>query len=451
VDIFEKCRDFNPARLYGARGSRVYFRSLQPSTRQGEVEIDGRSVVMAGSNDYLGLAGDPRLAEAAVRAVRRYGTGCSGARPLSGTRDIHERLESSCAAFLGREAAVLAPSGFQTNLLLAGLLGKDDVVLGDRHNHASLVDAVRLSGAGYHRFRRSDVARAERLFAEARPGAGRMIVTDGLFSMEGDLCDLPGITALAARHQARVVVDCAHDVGLLGATGRGAPEHFGLEDRVDLVTATFSKSLGSAGGVLAGPAEVIDFVRWRARATVFTAAMAPPVAAAALTALDIVRTEPERRSRALDVAERMNNGLRALGYDTGRSVSPIIPVSVGDQDRCLALWHRLLDAGVYVNPVVAPGRPVGQEILRVSFTPVHTDAQLDRALDAFATAGRAAGVIPRTPPGSWTPVRIARPHSALPRRTATVPAPARPIPAQARAEAEAPAPAPAPAASPQAH
>ncbi|MFD3583633.1 aminotransferase class I/II-fold pyridoxal phosphate-dependent enzyme [Streptomyces sp. NPDC058683] len=431
MDIFEKCRDFASTGFYESYGHRVYLRPLRPSAHPGEVLINGRSVVMAGSNDYLGLARDPRLAEAAVRATRLDGTGCSGSRTLCGTRDIHEQLEDACAAFLGREAAVLAPSGFQTNLLLAGLLGKDDVVLGDRHNHASLVDAVRLAGARYHRYRRDGVARAERLLSEAPPGAGRVIVTDGLFSMEGDLCDLPAITALADRCRARVVVDSAHDLGLLGATGRGVPEHFGLEDRVDLVTATFSKSLGSAGGVLAGPAEVINFVRCRARATVFTAGMAPSVAAAALAALDIVRTEPERRTRALEVAERMHNGLRALGYDTGNSVSAIIPIPIGDKVRCLELWQRLLDAGVYVNPVIAPGRPEGQEMLRISFTPVHSDAQLERALEAFAAAGRATGVIPRTPPGSFTPVRIARPpalaqetarprSAAVPVSTATV-------------------------------
>ncbi|MEU2283714.1 pyridoxal phosphate-dependent aminotransferase family protein [Streptomyces sp. NPDC013178] len=427
MDVFDKCRDFDSARLYGPPGTSPYFRPVLPAARAGEATVDGRTVVMAGSNDYLGLAGDPRLAEAAVRAVHEYGTGCSGSRPMCGTREVHERLESACAAFLGREAAVIAPSGLQTNLMLAGLLDKGDVVLGDRQNHASLVDAVKLAGADYHRFRRDDVARAERFFAEAGPDAGRVVITDGLFSMEGDLCDLPGITALAARHHARVVVDCAHDLGLLGATGRGTPEHFGLEDRVDLVTATFSKSLGSAGGVLAGPADVIDYVRCRSRATVFTAAMAPPVVATVLAALEIVRTEPERRDRALDVAERMHNELRALGYDTGSSVSPIIPVAVGDHDRCLALWHRLLDAGVYVNPIVAPGRPEGQEMLRVSFSPLHTDDQLERVLDAFATAGRAEGVIPPTPPATWEPVRVARPTPAP-----HVPAPHQPAAAEVR-------------------
>ncbi|MER5754890.1 aminotransferase class I/II-fold pyridoxal phosphate-dependent enzyme [Streptomyces sp. NPDC002088] len=409
MDIFDQCREFDFIRAYGVDGVPAYFRPVQPADRPGEVEIDGRSVVMAGSNDYLGLAQDPRLTEAVVRAVRRLGSGCSGSRPLSGTRDLHEQLEHACAAFLGREAAVIAPSGFQTNLMLAGLLGRGDVVLGDRQNHASLVDAVRLSGARYHRYRRGGVDQMEQLLAEAGPNAGKVIVTDGLFSMEGDLCDLPGIVALARRHRARVVVDCAHDLGVLGASGQGVPEHFGLEDQVDLVTATFSKSLGSIGGVLAGPAQVIDFVKYTARASVFTAAMAPPAAAAALAALEIVQAEPARRAHALDVAERMHNGLRALGFDTGHSVSPIIPVTVGDRETCLLLWQRLLDGGVYANPIVAPGRPAGEEIIRASFTPAHTDAQLDRALEAFATAGRAAGVIPRTPPASWTPVRIARP------------------------------------------
>ncbi|MFF3349391.1 aminotransferase class I/II-fold pyridoxal phosphate-dependent enzyme [Streptomyces sp. NPDC002779] len=370
-------------------GPRPLYRVLD--SRNGEALLEGRRVVMAACNDYLGLSGDPRVTQAAAQAALRFGTSCSASRLVGGTMPLHEDLEGRLAAFLGVEAAMVTTTGFQANLALAPLFGPGDVVFSDRANHASLVDAVQLGAAEKRFYRHSDMARLERQLSAADPAAGKVIVTDGVFSMEGDVCRLPDLHALAVAHHARLIVDGAHDIGLLGAGGRGVSEHFALPGAVDLYTGTFSKCFGSVGGVVAGSAEVIHFLRHTSRAMLFTAAMPPSAVAAALAALDIIETEPERRVRVFEVARQVNEGLRALGFDTGESTTPIIPVRMGQTEPALRLWQAVLDEGVFTSGVGFPAVPEGQALIRLSLQAVHTDAHVARILDAFAAAGRRLG------------------------------------------------------------
>lgn len=405
ADVFDTKRSA-VQRALADHPARPYYRPL--SARGAEVEIDGRAVVMAGCNDYLGLSTDPRVTEAAARALRRFGASCSGSRVLNGTLTLHEELEGRLAAFVGGEAALVTTTGFQANLALTALLDEGDTVFADMSNHASLVDAVRLSAAHHRRYRHSDLAHLDRLLAASDPAAGRMIVTDGLFSMEGDLCRLPGIVALARRHGARLVVDGAHDIGLLGPEGRGVVEHFGLTGEVDLVTGTLSKCFGSVGGMLVGPASVVEHLRYNARSVLFSAAMPPASAAAALAALDVVEREPDHRRRVFGHARRLLEGLRELGYDTGTSTTPIVPVHMGDTARCLRAWQELLDAGVFTNAVVEPAVARNRALIRVTPQAVHTDAHITRVLDAFAEVARRLGPVPADPatPGPRRPVGV---------------------------------------------
>jgi 8-amino-7-oxononanoate synthase len=389
-DLFGKCRDYSRVREMIAEGACPYGQPIEE--RHGtEVTVEDRRVIMGGSNDYLGLSTDPRVIAAAIEATKRYGASCTGSRVLNGTLTLHLELEARLARFLGREAAVVAPTGFQTNLALAALLGRDDAVFADMANHASLVDAARLGFAQHWRYRHGDMVHLERLLAASEPDGGRLIATDGLFSMAGDVCDLRGIGKLAQRYHTRVAVDCSHDLGPMGAHGRGAPEYHGLEDRVDVVTATFSKCFGSVGGVVASDDEVIHSIRHVARSLVFSAALPPSSTGAALAALDIIETEPERR-RVFEFSDRLRAGFRAIGLRTAGE-TPIVPVFVNEDRLCRRYWKELLTEGVFTNAVVAPGVPAGQEPIRVSVTANHTERQVDRIVEAFAAAGRTLGVV----------------------------------------------------------
>lgn len=414
MDILEKCRPWTAEHLRET-GRDCYFRPVSDTFDGTEADFDGHRVIVAASHDYLGLSADPRVREAAVAAVRRFGTSLGGSRAVSGSLELHEELESGLAAFLGQEAAAVLPSGYQANLMLAPLLGDGDMVFSDFSNHVSLEEAVRLGRAKERKFLHGDLDHLRELLEDARGTGsgtgGMMILTDGVFSVDGDVCDLPGLMELAGAHGARVVVDSSHDLGVLGPTGAGAGEHFGL--RPDLVTGALSKSLASVGGVIAGPAEVIRYLRFHARTALFTAAASPANVAAALAALRILRAEPERRVRVLDLAERLHNGLRALGFDTGASVTPVVPVLVTGRERCLRVWRELFEAGVFAAPMVHPVVRAGREVLRVTLTAAHTDAQLERVLDAFARVGRGAGVVPHSAPPAHTPVRIVRPRAPL--------------------------------------
>ncbi len=388
MDIFQKCEGFTRARELQALGIYPYFIPLHGSEGT-EVEIAGKRLIMIGSNNYLGLTHHPQVRDAAQQAIRQYGTSCSGSRFLNGTLELHEELERRLAKFMGQEAALCFSTGFQTNLgAISAICGKDDIVLCDRENHASIIDGCRLAFGDTRKFKHNDLADLEGHLQRGKAtGRGMLIVVDGLYSMMGDLAPLEEMRALADRYGARLMVDEAHAVGVLGAHGRGAAEHCGIQP--DLVMGTFSKSFASLGGFIAGPAHVIHFMRHHARALIFSASITPASAAAALAALDLIETRPEMRRRVLQIADRVRRGLSELGFQTaGTLASPIVPVIVGDQERMLRLWKTLFDCGLFTNAVTQPAVPAGQDLIRTSFIASHTDAQIALVLERFAEAGR---------------------------------------------------------------
>ncbi|MEB2344860.1 MAG: aminotransferase class I/II-fold pyridoxal phosphate-dependent enzyme [Deltaproteobacteria bacterium] len=393
MDVFDKCRDYGQARSLRAADVYSYYRPLASAQDPEVTTADGRRLVMLGSNNYLGLTNHPEVKEAAAAALARYGTGCAGSRLLNGSLDLHEELEARLAAFMHREAAVTFSTGFQVNLgTLSCLLGRHDVAILDALDHACILDGCRLGFGKLYKFRHNDLASLEAKLAAVPEDRGRLIVVDGVYSMEGDLAPLPGIVALKQRFGARLMVDDAHGLGVLGASGRGTAEHFGVEGEVDLVMGTFSKSLAAIGGFVAGDATVIDYVRHTARSAVFSAALPPASAAAALAALAIVEREPERRKQLWEVTAYMKRELAGLGFDTGDSESPVIPIIVGDDMRALRMVRRLHEEGVFVNCVISPGVPEDRAMVRTSYMATHQRAHLDRALDAIARVGRELGV-----------------------------------------------------------
>lgn len=384
TDPFSKCRLPGEIEALIAPGVYPFYVPVEERPGGGEAVVGGRRVLMAGSNDYLALSGDPRLKEAGARALRRLGAGNSGSRALNGTLALHQRLEEELAAFLGHDAVMVVSTGYQANLALSALFGPRDLLLADRDIHASLIDAARLGLAPLRRYRHNDLDQLERLLAEADPAAGVLVLTEGMFSVGGDLCDLPGIVKLAERHGARIVLDSAHDLGLLGPGGRGAAEHFGLQPAVDVQTLTFSKCFGTLGGAVAGPGHVIAYLRHSARAALFSASLPPACTAAALAALDVVRTEPERRLAVLSAAERLRSGLAALGFAVPAGGTPTVSLRVGDAMTCCRFWSGLLEEGVLANAMLPPGVPEGRALIRLSVTAAHTAAQVDRILDAVS-------------------------------------------------------------------
>ncbi|MCK6479781.1 MAG: aminotransferase class I/II-fold pyridoxal phosphate-dependent enzyme [Planctomycetes bacterium] len=383
MGLLDKCRQFTRAREIMAAGVYPYFHPIEHNDAS-EVVIEGRRLVMVGSNNYLGLTQHPRVKEAAVRAVEKYGSGCTGSRFLNGTLDLHVELEDRLSRFMEREAAVTFSTGFQVNLgVISTLVGKDDVVFCDRENHASIFDGCRLAFGKLRKYRHNDMQDLERQLASVPRDQGKLIVTDGVFSMRGDVCDLPSIVDLAREFDASVMVDDAHGIGVLGEHGRGTAEHFGLEDRVDLVMGTFSKSLASLGGFIAGREDVIHYIKHHARALIFSAAITPASAASALAALTILEEEPDRRRRLWRNAEKMKRGLSALGYDTDDSRSVIVPVQVGEVMDTFGFWKLLFDEGVFTNPVIPPAVPEGECLIRTSYMATHTDRELDMVLEVF--------------------------------------------------------------------
>ena len=392
-DVFAKCGRFDRANALKREGVYPYFLPISEN-HASEVVIEGRPLVMIGSNNYLGLTHDPRVIEASADALRRFGSGCTGSRFLNGTLELHEELERRLARFTRKEAAITFSTGFQVNLgVISTLAGKGDVILCDRENHASIFDGCRQSFATLRKYRHSDMEDLERHLKSVPDHAGRLIITDGVFSMKGDLCELPTIVRLARTYGARIVLDDAHGIGALGANGRGTAEHFGLEDEVDVVVGTFSKSLASLGGFAAGPADVIDYVKHNARALMFSASPAPASTAATLAALGIIESEPERRERLWHNVRRMNTAFLELGCNVPTARSPIIPIEVGGDMETFRFWKLLHEEGIFTNPVVSPAVPPGEGLLRTSYMATHTDAELDRVVDVFARVGRAEGVV----------------------------------------------------------
>jgi len=394
MDVFEKCKAISersaPVR---AAGLYPYYRVIS-SAQDPVVMHDGRELVMLGSNNYLGLANDPEVKEAAAMALALYGTGCAGSRLLNGTLDVHVELEGRLAEFMHREAALTFSTGFQVNLgVLSCLLDRSDIAFLDALDHACIIDGCRLGFGKHHKFRHNDTQELEEKLANAPADRGKLIVVDGVFSMEGDLAPLPRIVELKRRYAARLMVDDAHGLGVFGENGRGTPEHFGIEDDVDLVMGTFSKSLAAVGGFVAGDRYVIEHIKHTARAEIFSAAPPPSSMAAAMKALEIVEREPERRKRLWENTEYMKRELTALGFDTGHSSSPVIPIVVGEDLTSYTMTTRLGEEGVFVNPVVSPAVPPGRAMIRTSYMATHTREHLDRSLEALAKVGRELGIL----------------------------------------------------------
>jgi 8-amino-7-oxononanoate synthase len=349
---------------------------------------------MLGSNNYLGLTNDPRVKEAAIAAIRKYGSGCAGSRFLNGTLDLHVTLENRLAEFMRQDAAVVFATGFQVNLgAISCLVGKGDTVYLDKQDHACIIDGARLSFGNVRKFRHNDtadLARQMRLDADVR---GRLIVVDGVFSMEGDIAPLPEIVRAARQFDAGVMVDDAHGIGVLGKTGRGTCEHFGLEEEVDLIMGTFSKSMASVGGFIAGETTVVDFIKHRARSMIFSAAPPPASVAAALATVEIMDGEPERRERLWQNTRFFADGLRSMGLDTGESKTPVVPIVVGEDTTALRLVWRLHEEGVFVNCVLSPATPPGRALIRTSLMATHTREQLTQALEAIEKVAREVGLV----------------------------------------------------------
>lgn len=392
TDIFEKCFKFNTAKELQKAGVYPFFRTIE-SAQDPEVVLNGKRMIMVGSNNYLGLTNHPKVKEAAIEAVRKYGTGCAGSRFLNGTLDIHVKLEEKLAQFMRKEAALVFSTGFQVNLgVISALVGKDEVVIIDKMDHASIVDGCRLSFGEVKRFRHNDMADLERILNENN-GRGKFVVVDGVFSMEGDIINLPEVIKITKACGARLMVDDAHGIGVLGKTGRGTAEHFGLEKEVDLIMGTYSKSLASIGGFIAGDADVIHYIKHFARALIFSASPPPASIAAVSAAVDIIENEPERIESLWKNTHKMLKGFKELGFDLGPSETPIIPIIVGEDEVAFKFVMMLQEEGVFANVAVSPAVPPGKALIRTSYMATHTDEHLDKVLEAFKKVGKELGLI----------------------------------------------------------
>jgi 8-amino-7-oxononanoate synthase len=392
TDIFDKCHGFTEAKDAIAAGIYPYFIPLTENEGT-EAVFRGHRLIMCGSNNYLGLTTHPKVRQAAIEAISRYGTSCTGSRFLNGTLEMHELLEHELAKWVGKEAALVFSTGMQVNLgTISSLVGRGDTVILDKEDHASILDGAKLSWGDTKRFAHNNMDDLERVLAKVPEDKGKLVIVDGLFSMGGDIAPLPEIAPLCKRYGARLMVDDAHATGVLGG-GRGTAAHFGMTDQVDLIMSTFSKSFASLGGFIAGDEPIIHYVKHHARALIFSASIPPSNAAAALAALQIMKEEPERIARLSQIADYMRKGFQQLGFDTGNSSTPVIPIIIGDTMRTIITWRLLFDAGVFVNPVLSPGVAEGSELLRTSYMATHTDDQLDRVLDIFEQVGKEMGLI----------------------------------------------------------
>jgi 8-amino-7-oxononanoate synthase len=392
VGIFDKCHHFERLAQVRDAGVYPYFRVIE-SQQDPVVIMDGKEVVMCGSNNYLGLASHPKVKEAAAAAVMKYGTGCAGSRYLNGTLDIHVELEEKLAGFFRKESALVYATGYQTNLgVISALVERGEIALSDRLNHASIVDGCRLSFGEIKKFRHNDPQDLDRLLEKHRDKS-KLVIVDGVFSMEGDISPLSDIVPLKEKHDFGLMVDDAHGVGVLGRTGRGTCEHFDLEDKVDIIMGTYSKSLATIGGFVAASDEIIDYLKHMSRSMIFSASLAPALVAAVSAALDIIDQEPERREQLWKNTHRMMEGFKSYGFDIGDAATPIIPVVVGEDLLAFQFALMLQEEGVFANPVVSPATPPGRALIRTSYMATHTDEHLDLVLEAFVKVGRAVGLI----------------------------------------------------------
>jgi len=393
MDVFQKCFDFQDADEVRKMGLYPYFRMIE-SAQDPVVSMDDRKVIMLGSNNYLGLTNHPEVKDAAEQALRKYGSGTAGSRFLNGTLDIHVELEDKLAGFMERDAALCFSTGFQVNLgVISSLIERRDVVILDNLDHACILDGARLSYGRVLKYAHNDMDALEERLRSVSDDNAAMIVVDGVFSMEGDLANLPKIVELKKRFDARLMVDDAHGIGVMGDNGRGTAEHFGLDAEADLVMGTFSKSLAGVGGFVAGDSDVIDWIKHKARPLMFSAAPPPASVASVMKALEVMIREPERRHQLWEITDYMKREFINLGFDTGDSASPVIPLVVGEDLTSFQMTKRLQEEGVFVNPVVSPAVPPGRAMIRTSYMATHTRDHLDRALEAIAKIGREMGVI----------------------------------------------------------
>lgn len=392
MDIFEKAHTYTTARELEAAGLYPYFLPLE-DTEGTEVVIEGRKILMIGSNNYLGLTTDPRVRQAAIDGIKRYGTSCTGSRFLNGTLALHQEAEERLAQFVGKEAALVFSTGYQVNLgVISCIVGRGDIVVTDKDDHASIVDGCLLAMGELRRFSHNDLDHLDRVLAKIDEDIGRMVVVDGVYSMGGDLAPLPEIVEICQRHNARLMVDDAHSLGVMGG-GRGTSAHFGVTDQVDMIMGTFSKSFASLGGFIAGDTDVIHYIQHHARSLMFSASMPAASVAAVLAALDIMESEPQHVERLWEVTERMRAGLLEMGFYLGPSVTPIIPIIIGEMETTFLAWKKCFEAGLYTNAVVSPAVPPDQGLLRTSYMSTHTNEQIDRALKIMGEVGRELGLI----------------------------------------------------------
>lgn len=396
--IFQKCYDFTEAIEARQVGIYPYFKPIE-SSRGSKVIIEGRELFMAGSNNYLGLALDPEVREASIKAIEKYGTSCSGSRFMNGTLSLHEELEERLAEFTGRQAALCFTTGYQTNLgSISALVGRGEHVITDKFNHASIMDGIFLTlglnrKVNVHRFKHNNLEDLEKKLSNIPSEESKLIVTDGVFSMEGDIVKLPEMRALADKYRVGVYLDEAHAIGVIGKTGRGTTEYYGSRNLADLIMCTFSKAFGSIGGFVAGEERIIDYIKHTSRPLLFSASMPPANIAAVIAALDIIEREPQRVLRLQQIAQKMIEGFTDLGFNIGTTQTAIVPLIIGDNQKTFLFWKNLFEKGVYVNPVVSPGVPPNRALIRTSYMATHTDEELNEILEIAEQEGRKLGII----------------------------------------------------------
>ena len=392
MDIFMKCQEFTKADDVKEAGLYPYFIPL--TNNEGtEALIGDHHLIMIGSNNYLGLTVHPKIRKAAQDAIGVFGTSCTGSRFLNGTLEMHLELERRLAKWVGKERALVFSTGYQVNLgTISSMVARGDYVITDKEDHASIIDGCRLSFGTMRRFPHNDLEALDRVLAGLPESAGKLVVVDGVFSMGGDIAPLPDLIPVCQKHEARLMVDDAHSMGVLGG-GRGTAAEFGVTDGVDLIMGTFSKSFASLGGFIAGDDGVIDYIQHTARSLIFSASIPPANAAAAMAALEVMQEEPERIQRLIDIGKMMRARFSELGFNIGASQTPIIPIIIGDDMKTLKFWKALFDAGVYTNPILSPAVPPGLQLLRTSYIASHTNEQLEKVLATFKVVGKELGVI----------------------------------------------------------